>query len=178
MRWHFPRVGGRGLRNCGNTCFLNAAIQCLGAIDEVNHAQPSTNETTTTQEKLMNCIRELQQPGTAYVPNPLIQQIPHLICYTKGEPADAHELLIAMINDISTPILQIFQTVTVSQLPRPTPRTSPYMSMKIPTPRWGRDCSNSSNQRHSRAITYTGVTHVFDPAGQRKHSPTLTFPPF
>ena len=109
MRRHFPRVGGRGLRNCGNTCFLNAAIQCLGAIDEVNHAQLSTNKTTTTQEKLTNCIRELQQPGTAYVPTPLIQQIPHLICYTKGEPADAHELLIAMINDISTPILQIFQ---------------------------------------------------------------------
>ena len=55
----------------------------------------------------MICIRELQQPGTAYVPTPLIQQIPHLIYYTKGEPADAHELLIAMINDISTPILQI-----------------------------------------------------------------------
>jgi len=109
MKRHFPRVGGRGLRNCGNTCFLNAAIQCLGAIDEVNHTQFLTNKTTTTQEKLMICIRELQQPGTAYVPTPLIQQIPHLICYKKGEPADAHELLIAMINDISTPILQIFQ---------------------------------------------------------------------
>ena len=109
MRSHFPRVGGRGLRNCGNTCFLNAAIQCLGAIDEVHHAQKSTNKPTTTQEKLMNCIRELQQPGTAYVPTPLIQQIPLLICYTKGEPADGHELLIAMINVISTPISQIFQ---------------------------------------------------------------------
>jgi len=57
----------------------------------------------------MICIRELQQPGTAYVPTPLIQLIPHLICYKEGEPADAHELLIAMINDISAPILQIFQ---------------------------------------------------------------------
>jgi len=57
----------------------------------------------------MICIRELQQPGIAYAPTPLIQQIPHLIRYKKGEPADAHELLIAMINDISTPILKIFQ---------------------------------------------------------------------
>jgi len=109
MRRHFPRVGGRGLQNCGNTCFLNAAIRCLGAIDEINQAQLLTNKTTTTQEKLMICIRELQQPGIAYVPTPLIQQIPQLIRYKKGEPADAHELLIAMINDISISILKIFQ---------------------------------------------------------------------
>jgi len=104
-----PLAGGRGLRNCGNTCFLNATIQCLGAIDEVNHAQLLTNTTTTTQDKLMICIRELQQPGAAYTPTPFIQRISHLICYKEGEQADAHELLIAMINDISEPILQIFQ---------------------------------------------------------------------
>ena len=40
---------------------------------------------------------------------PRLIQIPHLICYKKGEPADAHELLIAMINDTSAPILQLFQ---------------------------------------------------------------------
>jgi len=38
--------------------------------------------------------------GTAYTPAPLIQQIPHLIRHRKGDPADAHELLIALINDI------------------------------------------------------------------------------
>jgi len=64
---------------------------------------------TTTQDKLLTCIRELQKPGTAYTPAPLIQQIPHLIRYRKGDPADAHELLIALINDISDPISQIFQ---------------------------------------------------------------------
>ena len=100
---------GWGLRNSGNKCFLNATIQCLGAIDEANQAHLLTNKSTITQDKLMTCIRELQQPGTAYAPAPLIQQIPHLICYRKGDPADAHELLIALINDISEPISQIFQ---------------------------------------------------------------------
>jgi len=102
-------TGGRGLRNCGNTCFLNATIQCLGVIDEVNQAHLLTNESTITQDKLMTCIRELQKKRTTYAPAPLIQQIPHLICYRKGDPADAHELLIALINDISEPISQIFQ---------------------------------------------------------------------
>jgi len=93
---------GQGLRNSGNTCFLNATIQCLGAIDEVNPAHFLTNKPTITQDKLMTCIRELQQPGTAYMPAPLIQQIPHLICYRKGDPADAHELLIDL-TDIPRP---------------------------------------------------------------------------
>ena len=63
-------IGGRGLRNCGNTCFLNATIKYLGAIDEVNQAHLLTNKSTITQGKLMTCIRELQQPGTAYTPAP------------------------------------------------------------------------------------------------------------
>ena len=53
----------------------------------------------------------LPPPPTVPVPRPapLIQQILHLICYRKGDPADAHELLIALIHDFSEPILQIFQ---------------------------------------------------------------------
>jgi len=85
-------------------------------------------QSTTTQDKLLTCIRELQKPGTAYTPAPLIQQIPHLIRYRKGDPADTHELLIALINDISEPISQIFQgqmasTVQCSHCNKATTKT-------------------------------------------------------
>jgi len=94
----------------------------------VNQLHSLTNKSTTTQDKLLTCIRELQQPGTAYTPAPLIQQIPHLNRYSKGDPADAHELLIALINDISEPISQIFQgqmasTVQCSHCNKTTTKT-------------------------------------------------------
>jgi len=87
-----------------------------------------TKKSTTTQDRLPVCIKELQGPGTAYTPAPLIQQIPNLIRYTIGEPADAHELLIALINDISEPISQVFQgqmasTVKCSNCDRTTIKT-------------------------------------------------------
>jgi len=61
-------------------------------------------------------VKELQEPGTAYTPAPLIQQISNLIRYERGDPADAHELLIALINDISEPISQLFQDQMTSTI--------------------------------------------------------------
>jgi ubiquitin C-terminal hydrolase len=75
----------------------------------MHQAALSTQATTKTQDELLLCIRKLQQPGTAHTPASLIKRIPHLIRYKTGDSADAHELLIALINDVSVPLAQIFQ---------------------------------------------------------------------
>jgi len=93
----FTTKSYRGLRNTGNTCFLNATIQCLGAIEEVTQMHFLTKKSTTTQDRLWDCVKELQRPGTAYMPTPLIQQIPDLIRHKTGDRADAHEQLIALM---------------------------------------------------------------------------------
>jgi len=85
-----------------------------GAIDKVNQMHISTKKSITTQDTLLVCFRKLQGKGTAYKPAPLIQQIPNLIRHNKGEPAVAHEFLIALINDVSEPISQLFQGQMVS----------------------------------------------------------------
>jgi len=63
----------------------------------------------TTQDKLSIYIMELQKTASAYTPFPLIQHIPRLNHYVKGEPADVHELLIAVINDMSENTTHLFQ---------------------------------------------------------------------
>ena len=100
---------GRGLRNTGNTCFLNATMQCLMVIDEIRYIRAPLQKPTSTQDRLLFCVRELQKIEPAYTPYPLIQHISSLILYEKGEPADAHEFLIAVINDMSESISQLFQ---------------------------------------------------------------------
>ena len=94
------RLLGRGICNDGNTCFLNATIQCLGAIDEMHQAGISIQAPSTTHDDLLGCLRKLRLPGIAYNPAALIKRIPHLIRHIPGDPGDAHELLIALINEM------------------------------------------------------------------------------
>jgi len=166
----------RRLRNTGNTCFLNVTIQCLGAIDEVSQVHFLTKK-STTQDRLWDCVKELQEPGTAYMPTPLIQRIPDLIRHKAGDPADAHKLLIALINDVSEPISQLFQgqmtsTIKCSSCDSTTSRTNITQDISLHIEE---DASSSLKERlndffkHVKGHMHTGATHVKNPAGRQKH---------
>jgi len=61
----------RGLRNTGNTCFLNATIQCLGAIDEVTNTLPNEEVHNNTRQtpRLREGTTKTGNSLYAYPPN-------------------------------------------------------------------------------------------------------------
>jgi len=106
---------GRNYTNSQSVTSLNATLQCLKAIEEIREFKYAKTKARSTNDRLLKCIGELQKTAPAYVPSPLIQyrDIPNLIQYEKGEQAEAHEFLIAVINDL-------FQSLMKSEIKNST----------------------------------------------------------
>jgi len=96
-----PKKEGQpqGLLNQGNTCFLNSTLQCLKAITKSRELRQTNTKTHSTTNRLLKCVGELEKTDKTYIPFPLLQVIHTLMQHVKGTEADAHEFLIAVIND-------------------------------------------------------------------------------
>ena len=147
----------------------------------VTNALPNGEVHNNTKQTLR--LREgTTKTGDSIYATLLIQQIPDLIRYKTGDLADAYELLIALINDVSEPVSQLFQgqmtsTIRCSGCDSTTSRTdthriSPYTSRKMRVRHSKKDYMTSFNQKHLKGLMHTGATHVKNTAWRQKHSST------
>jgi len=102
---------GRNYTNSHSGISLNAILQCLKAIKEILEFKYTETKAQLMNDRLLKCIGKLQKTAPVYVSFPPIQYIPNLIQYEKGEQADAHEFLIAVMNDANKTTKNQFQSL-------------------------------------------------------------------
>ena len=98
-----------GLRNIGNSCYINTTIQALSCVTPLTdriRERPKENrnqETEELTEELGNLVRELKSGKYQYVTPEALNKILKLKSdgkFANGKQEDAHELLVFMVNQI------------------------------------------------------------------------------
>lgn len=88
-----------GLRNKGNTCFFNAAMQCILSIGEFNTFYKNTDfpREKEVSNAFKQFIAEYEAPG-CHDPKALIDKVGRKIKLFNGMQQDSHEFLIQFID--------------------------------------------------------------------------------
>ena len=110
MGWKFPSPIGKGLRNMGNTCFLNSVLQCLlytpplkNYIILYKHQELCTIKGVCFMCEYSNLVKSCMSNsgGGCHTPVNILQNLRNISQFLKiGRQEDAHEFLIYMLDAI------------------------------------------------------------------------------
>ncbi|XP_004642574.1 ubiquitin carboxyl-terminal hydrolase 17-like protein 6 [Octodon degus] len=150
LRWIRPYRAGAGLRNVGNTCYMNAMLQCL------TYTPPLANYMLSLQHKptclgmrfCMLCSMRnhinwaLHHPGWVFQPSDTF-----IVGFHRQKQEDAHEFLMFIVNAMH--------------------KSSPHESKQCDLDSEGRDLMHQIFQGHWRSqikcLHCGGISETFDP---------------
>jgi ubiquitin C-terminal hydrolase len=92
-----------GLRNIGNTCFINAVVQCLNALPELN-TWLDTYDKDNILVKEYNDLRILMKEEGGIIPNRFIFVVFSNSPFKRYDQHDASEFLLYMLDSFQCPL--------------------------------------------------------------------------
>lgn len=116
-----------GLRNLGNTCFINAVLQCLSNLPELNRWLDDY-EGNNTIIKEYNDLRRLMQEEGSIIPNRFIHFVFNSAPFKPHEQHDAAEFLLFMMDTFQCPLFTGKQTSILGN----TNMEEQFLSIDVP----------------------------------------------
>lgn len=131
-----------GLKNVGNTCFINSILQCLGNLPEL-HKWMDENNSTDILVHEYNEIRKLLLQGHAGVsPGRFVHTVYTKLPFKPRQQADAHEFLLYLLNDMKCPLFEGKQTSCVGK----TRIEETFFTLILPVSPTLDECMNAYSQ--------------------------------
>ncbi|XP_004440648.1 PREDICTED: ubiquitin carboxyl-terminal hydrolase 17-like protein 6 [Ceratotherium simum simum] len=114
LSWKRPYVVGAGLQNMGNTCYVNAALQCLTYTPPLASYMLSQQHSKTCQNQRFCTLCAMQAHITRalYQPGGVLQPLPELVTgFHRHQQEDAHEFLMFTMDAMQQACLREYKHV-------------------------------------------------------------------
>nr|XP_014685211.2 ubiquitin carboxyl-terminal hydrolase 17-like protein 6 [Equus asinus] len=114
LSWKRPYVVGAGLQNMGNTCYVNAALQCLTYTPPLASYMLSQQHSKTCQNQRFCtlCAMQVHITRALYHPGDVIQPLPELVTgFHRRRQEDAHEFLMFTLDAMQQACLSEYKQV-------------------------------------------------------------------